>query len=186
MSLNTPADPALISREDCLLVVIDLQEKLLPVVSEKEAVLDNVVRLVKFARIIDLPVVLTEQQNLGPTVPEVKVELAGLEPISKITFDCFGEKAFQARLEEINKKVLVLAGIEAHICVAQTALTALNRFMVHVVSDAVSSRALHNKDAALARMRQAGAVVTSTEMVIYELLRRAGTPEFKAALKLVK
>jgi len=186
MNQKEATSSTLISREDCVLVVIDVQEKLLPAVADKETVLNNVVRLIKFAGIIDLPVVLTEQRNLGPTVPEVGAELAGVEPISKITFDCFGEDAFQARLEAINRKVLVLAGIEAHICVAQTALTALNRFMVHTVGDAVSSRSLHNKDVALARMRQAGAVVTSTEMVIYELLRRAGTPEFKEALKLVK
>ena len=129
---------------------------------------------------------VTEQQKLGPTLPEAAAELPGLEPISKITFDCFGCDEFRAQLERLGRKALLLAGVEAHICVAQTGLSGLSAYRVQVVSDAVSSRAQHNWLAALERLRAAGAEITSTEMLIYELLGRAGTDEFKATLPLVK
>jgi nicotinamidase-related amidase len=176
----------LISREDSLLVVIDVQERLLPVVTGRTRVLDNALRLVRFAGIIGLPVVVTEQDKLGQTVPELRDALQEYRPIPKLTFDCFGTELFRNSLESLKRPILIFAGIEAHICVLQTVLTALERFTVHVVSDAVSSRTSHNWGIALDRMRQHGAVITSTETVIYELLKKAGTEEFKAALKLVK
>ena len=108
------------------------------------------------------------------------------EPLSKITFDCFGCPEFQARLQRLGGATLLITGIEAHICVCQTALTALGSYKVQVVADAVSSRVELNHRTALERMAQAGAVVTTTEMAIYELLGRAGTDEFRATLPLVK
>ena len=112
----------LISRSESLLVVIDAQERLLPAIAEREAVVENLVRLVKFARIIELPVVVTEQEKLGQTVPEIRAELAGEEPIQKATFDCFGCPQFKERLAKLGRRVLILAGVEAHICIAQTAI----------------------------------------------------------------
>lgn len=178
--------PQLISGEDTVLVVIDVQEKLLPVIADKEPLLANVIRLAKFAAIAGLPVVVTEQEKLGPTVSDLRAELPASDPIGKITFDCFGEYRFQARLNALGRKTLLLAGIEAHICVAQTALSALDHYTVHVVADAVGSRAPANRQVALDRLRQNGATITSTEMAIYEILRQAGTSEFKAVLPLVK
>jgi len=176
----------LLKREDAILAIIDIQEKLFPVMADREALAGNAVRLAKFAGIIGLPVVVTEQENLGPTLPEIASEIDGLTPITKITFDCFGNEDFKRRLEEAGRKTLVLCGIESHICVTQTALSGLADFDVQIVADAVSSRSLHNREVALKRLSQAGAVVTSTEMLIYELLGRAGTDEFRATLKLVK
>ena len=175
-----------ITREDCVLVIIDVQEKLVPVISNKERVVGNVIKLLSFAKIIGMPVILTEQARLGLTLPEVRKELSYVQAINKIHFNCFFCKEFSDGIEKMGRKTLIVAGAEAHICVAQTALYALPDFNVHIISDAVSSRTPENCRVALERMGRAGAVISSTEMFIYELLQRAGTDEFKAALKLVK
>jgi nicotinamidase-related amidase len=176
----------LLRGEDALLVVIDMQERLLPVIAEEERVIENVLKLVKFAPIIGLPIILTEQQNLGETTTEIRAALKGVEPITKLEFDCFRSRAFVERVRHLERNTLIIAGIEAHICVAQTALHALSEYAVHVVSDAISSRSPHNQKVALARMGKAGVTITSTEMVIYELVGEAGTDQFREALKLVK
>ena len=176
----------LLKREESVLVVIDVQEKLMPAIAESRKVIDNSVKLVKFAHIINLPIVLSEQDKLGATVPEIKQELTGCTPIVKITFDAFLCDEFAAHLRRLNRKTLILAGVETHVCVAQTALHALPDFSVHVVSDAVSSRTPDNWRVGLDRARQHGAIITSTEMVIFELLKQAGTDEFKKVLQLVK
>jgi isochorismate hydrolase len=181
-----PYNFSLIEREDCLLLLIDIQEKLLPVIAEKEKIVDNVVKLVKFSTIIGMPIVVTEQEKLGSTVDEIKREISEFNPIQKICFDCFSCEGFVERIGMHSRKTLLFAGIEAHICVAQTVLHALPTFHAHVVADAISSRTTENKHLALRRMEAGGAVITSTEMVIYELLKKAGTEEFKAVLKLVK
>jgi isochorismate hydrolase len=176
----------LITREDCVLIVIDIQDKLMPVITNREGVIGNVVRLARFSHIIGLPVIITEQERLGSTIAEVKKEIPNVCPINKVHFNCFFCKEFKEQINIIGKKTLILAGVEAHICVTQTALHALSHFNVHVVSDAISSRTAENLHVALERMRQCGVTITSSEMLIYELLQRAGTEEFKAALQLVK
>jgi nicotinamidase-related amidase len=176
----------LLRGDDALLVVIDMQERLLPVIAGKETVIENVLKLVKFASIIGLPIIVTEQQNLGETTPEIRAELKGIKPITKLEFDCFRSHAFADQIRRLNRSTLIIAGIEAHICVAQTALHALANRAVHVVSDAISSRSPHNWKVALDRMGKDGVTITSTEMVIYELLEKAGTDQFREALKLVK
>jgi nicotinamidase-related amidase len=176
----------LLSREDCVLLVIDVQEKLMPVISNQEKVVENVVRLVKFSNIIGLPIIVTEQEKLGATVPEVRKELGDVRPIGKVCFNCFFCQDFVDQIEQLGRNSLIIAGAEAHICVAQTALFAAPRFRVHAVSDAVSSRTRENWHVSLERMQQSGISITSTEMFIYELLQKAGTDDFRAALKLVK
>jgi nicotinamidase-related amidase len=187
MSSEKENSGKLLQRDDCALIIIDAQEKLVPVMSGQERLLTNLTRLATFAGIIGLPVVLTEQEKLGPTRPEVQGALpADLRPIPKVTFDCFQTPEFSRALAGLGKKALLLAGIEAHICVAQTALSGLKDYRVQVISDATASRFAHNWVLAMDRLRQAGAVITSTEMAIFELLGRAGTEEFKAVLPLVK
>ncbi|MCX5816643.1 MAG: isochorismatase family protein [Proteobacteria bacterium] len=176
----------LITREDCVLVVIDVQEKLVPVISNKERVVENVIKLSNFAQIIGMPVILTEQTRLGLTIPEVRKGLSHVQAISKVHFNCFFCKEFSDEIEKTGKKTLIVTGVEAHICVTQTALYALPDLNVHIISDAVSSRTPENCRVALERMGRAGAVITSTEMFIYELLQKAGTDEFKAVLQLVR
>ena len=176
----------LLDRSNCVLVVVDVQEKLLKAMWEKERVLENVTRLVKFAGIAGMPVVFTEQEKLGPTVEPLREVAPSYEPITKITFNCFGSTEFQPRLQELGGNTLLITGIEAHICVCQTALQALGSYRVQVVGDAISSRVEYNHRVAQERMSRAGVVITSTEMAIYELLGQAGTEEFKATLPLVK
>ncbi len=178
--------PNLIARDDSVLVVIDVQKRLMPVIANKETVTDNLVRLLKFSQIIGLPVILTEQEKLGDTLPELLEARSGLQPIGKLDFDCFGCEEFAQEVGKVGRNTLILCGVETHICVAQTALHAVPDYTVQVISDATSSRKVENWQVALERMRQARVVVTSTEMVIYELLERAGTDEFRATLPLVK
>jgi nicotinamidase-related amidase len=182
MSVREP----LLRREDCVLVVIDAQEKLMPVIAGREAITDNLLRLVKFAGIIGLPVLASEQQKLGPTLEPIAAELPDFRPVEKITFDCLACQPFRERLAALDRGTLLLAGVEAHICVAQTALNAAGRYRVQVVGDAAGSRAPANRDLAWERLRMSGVTITSTEMLIYELLGQASTPEFKATLPLVK
>jgi nicotinamidase-related amidase len=172
------------------LVVIDLQEKLLPAVAERERVLRNGVLLLRLADILNLPVVITTQyrRGLGPTVPEVLEAAPGVEPVDKVSFGCFGSPQFLERLEGLAERdQLLVAGIESHICVAQTVIGALGRgYAVHVASDAVGSRAEENRAVGLRRMERAGALLSSTEMAIYELLGRSDGAAFKKMLPLLK
>jgi nicotinamidase-related amidase len=186
MTSSRPNTRNLIRREESILVVIDVQEKLMPVIAEKENVIGNVVRLLRFAEIIGLPLILTEQEKLGNTLPEILEAAQDLRAIRKLDFNCFGCEQFVDQVRCIGRSTLILTGVESHICVAQTALGAVPNYNVLVVSDATSSRSRDNWKVALKRMRQAGVVITSTEMVIYELLQRAGTDEFRAVLPLVK
>ncbi len=186
MSRASAAQGHLISREDSVLVVIDVQERLMPVISNQERVIDDIVRLLQFSQIIGLPVILTEQEKLGDILPRIMAASPDLRPIRKLDFDCFACREFVEAIRGLSRKTLIVAGVEAHICVAQTALHGVADFTVHVVSDATSSRTEENWRVALERMRQAGVVVTSAEMVIYELLQRAGTDEFRATLPLMK
>jgi nicotinamidase-related amidase len=174
------------TREDCVLIMIDMQERLVPAMSQPERMIENGRRLLALAKIMDLPVIFTEQEKLGPTLPELTEGFPDHPSITKTTFNCFSSVPFAAKVRETGRHTLILTGIEAHICVAQTAIWAHPRFRVHVVSDAISSRSPHNLSVAIERMRAAGLTITSTEMVIYEVLERAGTDEFRAMLPLIK
>jgi nicotinamidase-related amidase len=176
----------LLDRKDCVLALIDIQEKLLAVMHDKEAMLENAVKLAKFARIAGVPVLVTEQEKLGPTMSELAAEIVDLSPITKLEFDACRRPEFAQALSSLGRRTVIVAGIESHICITQTVLHLLSDFRVHLVSDAVSSRTPENKRVALDRMRAAGAVISSTEMFMYELLREAGNDEFRETLKLVK
>lgn len=172
------------------LVVIDLQEKLVPKISGAEAILENTKRLLQLAEVLNLTTFLTTQyeRGLGATVPEIK-EHALVEPLDKVCFGCFSDVPFRAKLAAAvpDGSTLILCGIEAHICVMQTALGALSEgYPVQLVADAVGSRSAANCDLAIERMRENGATISSTEMVIYELLGASNTPEFKAMLPMLK
>ena len=175
------------TREDSVLIMIDFQEKLLPAMSGPEKLLENSKRLLALARIMGIPVIFTEQEKLGATVRELTEGLSGLPARCKNDLQLlFLLSHLPPRVRETGRHTLILGGIEAHICVSQTALWAQPRFRVHVVSDAVSSRSPGNLSVALSRMQAAGLTITSTEMVIYEVLEKAGTDEFKAMLPVIK
>ncbi|MDA8169523.1 MAG: hydrolase [Nitrospiraceae bacterium] len=180
----------LLRRDSAVLLIVDIQEKLAAIMEERRKVAANCVHLVEAAKLLSIPVVLTEQysKGLGPTIPEIKTALHSYEPIEKMTFDCCGEPSFLAA-EALGKgeKTVVLAGMETHICVLQTCLGLLDRgFKVHVISDAVCSRAKENYFTALEFMRDAGAVVSCTETALFQLLERVGTQEFRAVSRRIK
>ena len=180
----------LIRPETTALVVIDLQEKLVPAIDGREEVLANTGKLLHLAKITGLTTFLTTQysKGLGATVPPI-AELCDIEPIDKICFGCLGDDPFQQALEKALPEggTLLLAGVESHICVMQTALGALEKgYGVHVAADAVGSRSPANKAVGLERMRSAGAVISSAEMAIYELLGDSRNDEFKQMLPYLK
>ena len=181
----------LLSTDDCVLVVVDIQEKLLPPIHERERLVRNAQLLLRLAKIIDMPVIATTQyaRGLGRTVPEIAALLPREEPVDKVQFGCFANERFCAALKLLpgHRNTLLLCGMETHICVMQTALGALDKgYIVHVSSDAVGSRSEWNWKIGLERMQTAGALISSTEMMIYELLGGSGGPAFKAMLPYLK
>ncbi len=193
---NTVADSTELARralepEQCALLVVDIQEKLLPPIWEKERLVRNAQLLIRLAGILKIPALVTTQymKGLGNTVPEVAQLLPDTPSIDKLMFSCFGSDAFCSLLKRLpgQRTTVLLCGMEAHICVMQTALGALREgYLVHVASDAVSSRTELNWRIGLERMRAAGAILSSTEMMIYELLRSSGAPAFKELLPYLK
>lgn len=180
----------LLDTERTALVVIDLQQKLLPAIAGHEGVLANCLLLLRLARVLGLPVVLTTQysKGLGETVAPIMEELPpDVRPLDKTSFGCFGDEGFRRRVKEIGRQQLLVCGIESHICVTQTVLGALEAgHEVHVAQDAVGSRSEANARVGLHRMERAGALLSSAEMGIYELLRRSDSDTFKRMLPYLK
>ena len=177
--------------ERCALLVVDIQEKLLPPIFQKEQLVRNSQLLIRAAGVLKIPALATTQyaKGLGKTVPEIASLLPETEAIDKDRFSCFGSDAFCTLLKRLpgQRNTLLLCGMESHICVTQTALAALREgYLVHVASDAVSSRTEWNWKIGLERMRAAGAVISSTEMMIYELMRSSSSPAFKEMLPHLK
>lgn len=177
--------------DQCALIVVDIQEKLLPPIFEKERLLKNSQLLIRLAGILKIPTLVSTQyaKGLGNTVPEIASLLPENQPTDKLMFSCFGSDVFCSLLKRLpgNRTTLLLCGMESHICVTQTALGALREgYLVHIASDAVSSRTEWNWKIGLDRMRAAGAVISSTEMMMYELLRSSGVPAFKELLPYLK
>ena len=178
-----------LERARTALVIVDVQEAFRPAVIDFDRVVENVATLVQGARVLDIPVLVTEQypKGLGRTVPEVSRHLDGIEPIEKLCFSAAESAEFAERLRESGREQVLLSGIESHVCVNQTTDDLLRAGSeVHVAADAVSSRTEENRDLGLHKMERAGAVITSVETALFELLRAAGTPEFKEIQKLVK
>jgi nicotinamidase-related amidase len=177
--------------DHCALIVVDIQEKLLPPIFQKDLLVKNSQLLIRLAGILKIPTLMTTQyaKGLGGTVPEIASLLPGTEAIDKHMFSCFGSDVFCSLLKRVpgNRTTVLLCGMESHICVMQTALGALREgYLVHVASDAVSSRSEWNWKIGLERMRAAGAIISSTEMMMYELLKSSASPAFKELLPYLK
>mgnify|MGYP000342016265 CR=1 FL=1 len=179
----------ILNRSKSALLVIDIQERILPVIFEHERVINNSIKLIKGFKTLDLPVYYTEQypKGLGPTAALVKEALEDAKAIEKMSFSCSGAPGLFDELKNKNIEQVVLCGVESHVCVMQTALDLLaNDFHVHVAADAVSSRREFDFKIALNRMQSNGAEITLTESVLFELLEVCGTDSFKAISRLVK
>jgi nicotinamidase-related amidase len=179
----------ILTPENACLVIVDVQERLWPVISDKERVAEKCATLLQGAALLRVPAIVTEQypKGLGPTIPTVAEHLGDAAVIEKTAFSCWGEEAFRTKLQETGRREIILAGMETHVCVLQTVLDLLAAGRsVHLVADAVGSRNLRDYEVALRRMEQAGALPATTEMVLFQLLRDARAPEFKAVQKLIK
>ncbi|NIA17174.1 MAG: isochorismatase family protein [Planctomycetes bacterium] len=176
------------ANQSCL-IVVDVQGKLAQLMYDKETLFKNIEILIRAAKILGVPIIWCQQypQGLGPTVEKIAKLLEDNEPIDKVSFDCLGDEKFRVKLQSLKKNNVILCGIETHICIYQTAKSLLKEnYQVELISDAVSSRTSQNKQIAIDRMRSEGANISSTEMVLFELLPDAKDPKFKEIARLIK
>jgi nicotinamidase-related amidase len=181
--------PSRLTRSKAGLIVIDIQERLLPSIFENERLIQTATRLIKGAAILEIPIFVTEQypKGLGPTNPTVAAAIEGFAPMEKVAFSACGAAGFKPALEAKQVTDAILCGMETHVCVLHTALDLLEQgLQVFVVADAVSSRAAESYRWGLERIRDAGAIIATTEMVLFELLQKAGGEQFKQIVALVK
>ena len=179
----------LLNQENTGLLIIDVQEKLMEVMGRKQEIVGNIIKLLHLSELYNLHLILTEQYPrwLGPTLKEIQEFLPTYEPITKMHFNCCDVDTFNDRLEGERLQNVIVTGVESHICVFQTCVCLLQRgYTVHVPKDAVDSRTDDNWRVGLELLREAGAFITSTETVIYQIMGKAGTKEFKKMLKILK
>jgi nicotinamidase-related amidase len=179
----------MLSREQTFLVVVDVQGKLAQLMFDKEELFSRLFQIIGGAKALNLPILWCEQapDKMGPTIPEVADLLMGLHPTAKTAFSCWGEERFRSDVQSLGRKQVLLAGIETHVCVYQTAMEMVKvGYEVQVVADACSSRTPVNRTFGFERIREAGAGLTCVETCLMELLRDAKAPEFKEILKLIK
>jgi isochorismate hydrolase len=170
-------------------LIIDIQERLFPFINENEKLVKNVPILIEGLKVLDIPIFVTEQyvKGLGETIATIARVTEGIPRTEKMAFSCCDEPVFMEKLALSGRDHVIIAGIESHVCVLQTTLDLLaNGFHPVVVEDCISSRHLNDKSVAIERMRKAGAVITTYESILFELLRYSGTEQFKAISKLVK
>lgn len=179
----------MITPQDTVLLIIDVQGKLAQIVHESEAVEKNISKLIRAAKILDVPVLYTEQypKGIGRTVASLEKLLKEEEPYEKIAFSCCADEGFMEALRKLKKNEVLVTGMETHVCVYQTATELIEYgYNVHLITDAVSSRTKENRDLGIRCIEKAGAWLKSTEMVIFELLRIAQGDAFKAISKIIK
>jgi len=179
----------LLELNDTAVVLVDLQGKLASLMVDRAQLFNHVERLLGCARVLELPIVWTEQipEKMGPTLARFRPRLEGLSPIPKSSFGCCGEPAFMKALDATGRNSILLAGIETHVCVYQTAAGLVERgYRVEVPADAVSSRTAGSRDIGLRKIERVGAALTSVETAVLELLRDAAHPRFRDILRLIK
>jgi nicotinamidase-related amidase len=185
--MNTNAE--LISKSDALLLLVDYQKVMLDLCQSSQKVAKRTEYLIDLAGSIGIPVIFTEHnaEKLGGFLPELLDKVADPKVFNKLDFGCFADEAISSAIKSTQKKTIVLAGIESHVCIFQTGAQAIQLgYRVHAVSDAISARSASNRKIGLRRLENAGAVITSSEMVLFELLGKAGTQEFRKVLPLIK
>lgn len=181
--------PERLDERKTVLVMIDIQERFRTLIHGMDQVVANTERLVRFARELKIPVLVTEHysRRLGVTLSELRELFRPFEPVEKIHFSCCGNKEFNTRLETLGRPQVILCGIETHVCIYQTALDLLRQGkQVSVAVDAVSSCSAINRERGLQAMQQAGVQLLGTQMILFEILHQAGTPQFKRVAPLLK
>lgn len=178
-----------LKRDDCVLLLVDIQKTLFDLCVETERVQKHVAALIDICRMLDIPIVFTQQnpEKIGPFLPELIERTTDARVLDKMEFSCFQNDTIARAIAALKRRTILVAGIETHICVFQTGVDAIRAgYRVHAASDAITCRSQPNKVIGLDRLAKAGVVMSSTEMIIFELLNRAGTPEFRAALPVLK
>lgn len=181
--------PNLLDRSRAQLLVVDLQEKFAPVIAEMDAILRRSCFMIELADLLELPITLTEQYpaGLGRTVAKIAEHLPRTEPIEKLTFSCWRTPAVQERLVKLDRRQIIIVGIETAVCILQSSLDLLaGGFEVYICADAVGARYALDNEKALTRIAGHGGTIGTTETAAFELLDLAGTDTFKSALKLIK
>jgi len=183
--------PYRLESEKCALMVVDIQERMMQAIPGRGEVVKNTVLLMKAAALLDVPLIATTQYaaRIGDLLPEIREELHGVVPLDKMEFGCFGNETINRAVQGLPRRIntIVVCGVETHICIYQTVLGGLLAgYRMWVPADAVNSRTEKNCRTGLARIREIGAVVANTEMIVYEWLQKAGTPAFKALLPFIK
>lgn len=179
----------MLKKDNAVLVVVDVQTKLFNVMHDKEDLLNNLQKLVQGIQALDIPIIWNEQypQGLGPTIPELAEFMGDEVALPKVCFSCNQNTEFATKLEGLGRKQVLVCGIEAHICVYQTALELHNQgYQVEIVTDAVSSRTLANKELAITKLASKGVGLTSAEMALFELLGVAQGDAFRAISRIIK
>jgi len=181
--------PHLFNKNDSALLVVDYQERFVKVLPDNKNTIENIKFLIHGFNIYNVPVFVSEQvpEKLGHTVQDIKDVVRDAFWFSKKPMSCCGNVEFLEKLKKKNIKQIAVCGIEAHVCVEQTTLDLLwHGFQVHVISDAITSRVLHNKGIGIEKMRSAGAIISSVETVLFEMAYEAGNEEFKKLQQLFK
>jgi nicotinamidase-related amidase len=174
--------------QNSALVVIDVQEKLMNVMPRRAETLTSIQKLIGAAQVLKLPTLVTAQyiKGLGPVCAEIAGATPGITPIEKMTFSCCGSEEFLREVKDLRRQRIILCGIEAHVCVQQTAIDLMKDYFVYVATDAICSRHETDYSVAVERMRDCGTVITTVESAVFELLRESGTEPFKQILPLFK
>src|SRR5258706_8358811 len=174
--------------QNAALVVIDVQEKLMNVMPRRDATLAAIQKLIGAARVLKLPTLVTAQyiKGLGPVCAEIVKAAPDIAPLEKMTFSCCGSEDFLRTVKDLRRQRIILCGIEAHVCVQQTAIDLMKDYFVYVAADAICSRNRHDHKVAVERIRDCGAVITTVESTVFEMLRESGTEQFKQILPLFK
>ena len=179
----------MLTTDETVLIIVDVQGKLAQLMADKQTLFANLQRMIKGARALSIPILLAEQipEKLGRTIPELVALLPGLEPISKTSFSCAGNPRFMSALEALDRKQVMLTGMEAHVCVYRTAMDLVAQgYQVELVEDAIGSRIASNKQLAVRKMAAHGVGLTSTEMALFELMGDCEHPAFRQVQAIIR
>ena len=179
----------MLTADNAVLVVVDVQGKLAQLMSDKETVFANIQRMIRGAQVLSLPILWVEQMpdKLGPTIADIAGLMGDLKPIAKTSFSCAGNPVFMESLKQLGRKKVLVVGIEAHVCVYQTAVELVAKgYSVEVVEDAIASRNANDRSVGVRRMSARGVGITSTEMALFELVRDAAHPAFRQMQGIIK
>jgi nicotinamidase-related amidase len=177
----------MLKREEAILVVIDIQGNLYLAMDDKESLLVNATKLIKGINVLGIPIILTEQVKIGPTIPELSSLMPSVAPLVKNSFSCCGDEGFMAAIDGAGRRQVLVCGIEAHVCAYQTSMDLMAAgYEVYLVADAVSSRTARNREIGIQKLLASGAILTSVEMALFELLRTAKDPKARDLFQIIK